>query len=58
MTRKLPDTGKRFAPTLIGGTPAGSMRSFFRYQPTGATTASTALAVADAWCPRIQELAP
>lgn len=67
------------APTLIGGTPAGSMRSFFRYQldcrdrsfnrigdtrvpgavPKGwqpVENDPTALAVADAWCPRIQEL--
>jgi hypothetical protein len=69
------------APTLIGGTPAGSLRSFFRYQldcrdrsfnrigdtrvpgavPKGwqpVENDPTALAVADAWCPRLQELAP
>ena len=67
------------APTLIGGTPAGSMRSFFRYQldcrdrsfnrigdvrvpgavPKGWQAVEndpTALAVAETWCPRIQEL--
>jgi hypothetical protein len=67
------------APTLIGGTPAGSIRSFFRYQldcldrsfnrigdvrvpgavPKGWQAVEndpTALAVAETWCPRIQEL--
>ena len=67
------------APTLIGGTPAGSMRSFFRYEldcrdrsfnrigdvrvpgavPKGWQAVEndpTALAVAETWCPRIQEL--
>ena len=67
------------APTLTGGTPAGSMRSFFRYQldcrdrsfnrigdtrvpgavPKGwqpVENDPTALAVANAWCPRLQAL--
>jgi len=67
------------APTLTGGTPAGSMRSFFRYQldchdrsfnRIGDTRVPaafakgwqpvendpTALAVAQTWCSRIQEL--
>jgi len=67
------------APTLTGGTPAGSVRQSFQYEldcrdqtfnrigdlrvpgnfPKGwqsVTTDPTALAVATAWCPRIQEL--
>lgn len=67
------------APTLTGGTPAGSMRSFFRYQldchdrsfnrigdirvPAAFAKGwqpvendPTALAVAQTWCSRIQEL--
>ncbi len=66
-------------PTLVGGTPAGSMRSFFRdqldcrdrsFNRIGDTRVPgnvsrgwqpvendpTALAVAQTWCPRIEEL--
>lgn len=69
------------APSLTGGTPAGSMRSFFRYEldcqdrsfnrigdvriPRPVAKGwqpveydPTALAVANSWCPRIQELPP